>query len=585
MKRNLIIPVVIFIVLSFCTLCTTIDSNELEILSINQQIFTVSGVGDDIEDYVDQLSNMHTPTDKGTHSSFVNLQSFDAAMDTLTELDVGDPTINEYLYVDGFSGTHQWGLTGTSPYLDAVDGSSYISTNTDGFIDEWYTFTDTTGNSGAFSVNASVYFISTDGNDDYYWEIDWTDDGVADASGTVANPGSAAWSDLGVISGLDTPAEVNAARLSIQYSAQGGAGIMSVDAARLGVYHLGTGNDFELDLEVGWTAADFDELNEYLCIYAGTQDSEALMVDVWNGASWANVIADLVANQWNNVSVSSYLTSSSFEIRFIDANQANEGTLDTWNVDAVLLHTWTPSYIPANDQAPTLDNPSDTDNMYAQYLEYEVTVYVSDQNGFADIDYLEIGLWDDTQTTEYCRFRYDEDTNAFTEEYDAGTYVTLNTGSSTATESGNDIDATFYITVDWDFPDSTDLDARCYVIDTQTESATTWYEVNWDVETRLDFSVAPSIDDGSGTVDRGDLDGSFSLTGTIIYYTSTDDYPSSTAVDVWVAASEYGTTAGPWSDLTLTSGAFDVTCYADDVVGQDTYTIKVVEEGAGAGGT
>jgi len=360
---------------------------------------------------------------------------------------------------------------------------------------------------------------------------------------------------------------------------------MSVDAARLGVYHTGTSDDYELDLEVGWTAADYDEVNEYLCIYAGTQAAEALMVDVWNGASWTNVIADLTASSWNNVSVSTYLTGSTFEIRFIDGDQANDGAQDTWDIDAVLLHTWTPSYIPAIDQAPTLDNPSDSDNMYAQYLEYQVTVYVSDQNGFADIDYLEIGLWDNTQATEYCRFRYDEDTNTFSEEYDGGTYVSLNTGSSSATESGNDIDATFYFTVDWDFPDATDLDARCYVIDTQTEEAMTWYEVNWDVETRLEYSVAPTIDDASGTADRGNLDGSFSLTGTVIYYNSVDDYPASTAVDVWVSASEYGTTVGPWSDLTLTSGAFDVTGYADDVVGQDTYTVKVVEEGTGAGGT
>ena len=364
---------------------------------------------------------------------------------------------------------------------------------------------------------------------------------------------------------------------------EGSQSTWNIDSIIIHVWTVPT-FDYELDLEVAWTAANYDETNEYLCIYAGTQASEALMVDVWDGASWTNVISDLAASNWNNVSVSSYLTGSSFEIRFIDSDQANDGTQDTWDIDAVLLHTWTPSYAPAIDQIPTLDNPSDGDNMYAQYLEYQVTVYVSDQNGFGDIVYLEIGLWDNTRTTEYCKFRYNEDTNTFTEEYDPGTYVSLNAGSSSAIESGNDINATFHFTVDWDFPDSTDLDANCTVIDTQAESAMTWYEVDWDVETRLDYSVAPSIDDGSGTADRGNLDGSFSLTGTVIYYTSVDDYPASDAVDVYVSASEYGTNMGPWSDLTLASGVFDVTCYADDVVGQDTYTVKVVEEGAGVGG-
>jgi hypothetical protein len=50
-----------------------------------------------------------------------------------------------------------------------------------------------------------------------------------------------------------------------------------------------------------------------------------------------------------------------------------------------------------------------------------------------------------------------------------------------------------------------------------------------------------------------------------------------------VLGTEYGTNAGPWSDATLVSGQFDVVCYADDQVGQDTYTIKVVVEGTGSG--
>ncbi|MFW9837004.1 MAG: hypothetical protein ACFFE7_05760 [Candidatus Thorarchaeota archaeon] len=380
-------------------------------------------------------------------------------------------------------------------------------------------------------------------------------------------------------------AEIDACQIRFTYTKGAGSpNTLYVDASYLNVVQAAP-DDYELDLEIGWTAADFDETNEYLCVFAGTQATEALMVDVWDGVGWTNVIAALTASTWNNVSVSAYLSSSSFEIRFVDSDQANDGTQNTWDIDAVLLHTWTPSYTPAIDQAPTLDNPTDTDNMYAQYQEYQVTIYVSDQNGFIDIDYLEVGIWDNTQTTEYCRFRYDEDTNTFSKEYDIGTTVSLNTGSSTAIESGNDINATFYFTVDWDFPDSTDLDAQCYVIDTQTESATSWYEVNWDIETRLDYLVTPSVNDASGTADRGNLDGSFSLTGTIIYYTSVDDFPASTAVDVWVSASEYGTAVGPWNDLTLTSGAFDVTCYADDAVGLDTYTVKVVEEGTGSGGT
>jgi len=97
-------------------------------------------------------------------------------------------------------------------------------------------------------------------------------------------------------------------------------------------------NNYRLDLEVRWTTSDYDETNEYLCIYGGTQDSEELNVDVWNGV-WTNVISGLSAG-WNNVSVSSYLTSSNFEIRFVDTLQSGDTSQSSWQVEGVLLHTW-----------------------------------------------------------------------------------------------------------------------------------------------------------------------------------------------------------------------------------------------------
>ncbi len=668
--------------------------SDLQDYGINYDQMTESNTGSsgfNLEDYVDQQSNLHDPTDIGTHSNFAEMQDIDAIYDMLTEANTATAAINEYRAVDGVSSAEiTWTTVGTSPYLDAQDQpTNYIHSSSNAVVSTWYTFADTSGISGTFTVNCSIYWMcSTSGGDSYpQWEIDWTGDGVADASGSTATRSTWAWVDLGTISGLDTVTEINAARIRFTLNkGSGGPDQVNIDAVRLGISQPSTPN-YDLDLEVGWTAADYDETNEYLCIYGGSQGTEGLRIDVWDGSQWQNVISDLTTgwnnvsvssyltsssfeirftdtsddstvedaweiegvmlhvwtggftnyeldlevgwtaadydevneelciypitgggwpsedikvdvwngvwtnvivdltpDQWNNVSISSYLTSSAFEIRFLGGTETGDTSQDTWAIDTVILHTWTVSYSPVNDQSPTLDNPTDTDNMYAQYQEYQITAYVSDQNGFADISYLEIGFWDNAQTTEYCRFRYNEDTNTFTEEYDGGTYVSLNTGSSSATESGNDIDATFYFTIDWDFPDSTDIDARCYVVDTQTESSTTWYEVNWDVETRLDYSTVPSITDSYGTADRGDLDGSFSMTGTIIYYNSIDDVPSSAAIDVWVSASEYGTNFGPWSDLTPITGTFNVTCYADDEIGLDTYTIKIVEEDAGADG-
>jgi len=67
---------------------------------------------------------------------------------------------------------------------------------------------------------------------------------------------------------------------------------------------------------------------------------ENIRVDVWNGASWQNLLTNLV-NGWNNVSVSSYLTSSNFTIMFKGNNETNDYSKDKWYIDAALLHVWT----------------------------------------------------------------------------------------------------------------------------------------------------------------------------------------------------------------------------------------------------
>jgi hypothetical protein len=100
---------------------------------------------------------------------------------------------------------------------------------------------------------------------------------------------------------------------------------------------------FELDQEEQWINTDYNETNEQLCIYGGTMGSESLMVDVWTGSSWQNVIASLT-NGWNNISVSSYLTSSTFTIRFKGSTETGDTTQDSWNIDAAILRVWTKTY-------------------------------------------------------------------------------------------------------------------------------------------------------------------------------------------------------------------------------------------------
>lgn len=99
--------------------------------------------------------------------------------------------------------------------------------------------------------------------------------------------------------------------------------------------------NYELDLEVQWISTDYDEDYEYVCIYTGTLAAEDLKVDVRTGSSWTTVISTLQSNQWNNVSVSSYFTGSTFTIRFKGSNESSDVNKDSWYIDATLLHVWT----------------------------------------------------------------------------------------------------------------------------------------------------------------------------------------------------------------------------------------------------
>lgn len=111
-----------------------------------------------------------------------------------------------------------------------------------------------------------------------------------------------------------------------------------IDSALLHVWTLGVDN-YELNLEAQFTNAQYNEVNQKLCIYAGNLTSESLRVDYWNGTGWTNIITSLSANGWNNISVS--LTNFNFTIRFRGALETGDSTQDHWKIDAVLLHVWT----------------------------------------------------------------------------------------------------------------------------------------------------------------------------------------------------------------------------------------------------
>ena len=256
---------------------------------------------------------------------------------------------------------------------------------------------------------------------------------------------------------------------------------------------------------------------------------------------------------------------------------------------AEITLTWTePNSAPTNDGTPTILTLDDTDNLYSRYRRYEVTTYHNDANGYADIDFVQFYMYSNTRGTLYWYGKFDEGAQEFTEAGGTGTYWELDTVASSYSASANDLDLTWKFWIEWTHPDVVDCDIRAYVIDESATSDDDYYELNWDIETDLTYDTTPTITaDDAGTVDRGDLDETFHITGNVGYEGSTLTPPSSD-VDVWVdmTVGGYGTSVGPWEDDTLgASGDFQVDCGADNAVGTETYTIKVVDEGAGYSGT
>lgn len=328
------------------------------------------------EDFVEVESNLRAPTDKGTHSSFAEMQDKDGIFDTLTEENVGGAGGTEWLSVNAFDST--WDtfdiLEGDSPWLGAQDQPTHMRgelASADAQLG-WFDFPATTL-TGTLAVNISCYTDSLDGDD---WLDVWVDYTGAGAGADVGDIGlHIGWQYDTIDLGSHTVAEVNLLRVHFIYKKGGGGDDVWIDHCRIGVSAAG-GADYELDLEVGWTVdTDYDETVEYLCIFGGTQDAEALKVDIWDG-TWVNIIADVAAG-WNNVSISSYLTGVAVEIRFIDSDQS-EAVESAWEIEGVLIKTYSTAYTEVRYEEITIDETDYTSRGVTKNLFESMTIDETD---------------------------------------------------------------------------------------------------------------------------------------------------------------------------------------------------------------
>jgi hypothetical protein len=269
--------------------------------------------------FVDQEGN---PPEIGTHSFFDAQRSGpDGVYDTLSEAN------EQWISPTGYEDPGDEWLTETNAYDDETETSAG---NDIPGRDTWSSYLVLTHS--AITSNMIRYYIEREDDGIGQVEID-----LYNGTWMNAYSGTGTWDEWANVSFAETS---SVTKMRFRFLNTHPSPVQNRMAYVREADFISSSAQYELNLEVQWTDLDFDEPNEWVCVYCGDMGSEDLRLDVWNGSAWINVFTDLESG-WNSVDVSLYLVSSTFKIRFRDSIKAGDFVQDSWEIDATLLHVWT----------------------------------------------------------------------------------------------------------------------------------------------------------------------------------------------------------------------------------------------------
>jgi hypothetical protein len=292
-------------------------------------------------DYVDNSdSDVDSSADKGTQSNFAAQQSApDSIYDTLTEVNVGGGLSTPILLDESFEAWPPAGWNVGSYWSRSSSqhkGGSY-SAYFDG--DTSHSGTLTTHNldcsdADVLTVDFWYYDAGCEQNElklEFWDGSNW--DLIYDLGGTTSE---GQWLHLNQYNVTDNQYFKSTFKLRFSANTNRNNDDAYIDLVK--VQKVVDGRIYQLDLEEQWTNVNYTDPQQDLCIKAGSLGSEPLLVDVRSGSTWVNVatLTGLV-NGWKNVSVASYLTSSTFTIRFRGSSESSDKVQDSWQIDSVLL--------------------------------------------------------------------------------------------------------------------------------------------------------------------------------------------------------------------------------------------------------
>ncbi|TRO54139.1 hypothetical protein E2P71_05020, partial [Candidatus Bathyarchaeota archaeon] len=293
------------------------------------------------EDPVDNdTSDMDSSPDKGTHSGFASQQAGpDAAYDTLTETWKYNITLVDAESFEnnwpptGWSATGNWNKEANQAY-DGTYSADFDGAGGGGA--SGYLYTPTLDCSDASCIYVTFWFRDDDLDSNefllqYYDGAQW--DTIQDLTGYTEDTWIRWEQNV-------TDSQYLKSNFRVRFWGNGvdWNECIWVDVVTIKKEIL----NCELNLEVQWTDADYLLPYEELCIYAGATGAEDIQVQVWNtsSSSWDTLLSDLTASSWNNVSISGWLTSSTFTIRYLGGTETSDTTQDSWQIDVALIKTW-----------------------------------------------------------------------------------------------------------------------------------------------------------------------------------------------------------------------------------------------------
>jgi len=312
------------------------DSGYDELVEENTNDGTIYNVDDD-------SSNVDGVSDSGSHNDFIDQQSLDGSYDVLTEENTEGGSVVTTLLSDDFeSGLGNWNTDWDLTY--SFFNSPYHSVECSSSDHDLITHDLDTSGASSISVSFKYRIHDISGNDNVY--VQYFDGNYYHNIEEIGDDGEHVWltySDTITNVGGDAQYFRSNFRLKIAGSGVDPNEYLWVDDVLIEAEVSNV--NYQLDLEVQWLGLDYNKTNEYLCIYAGTLGSENINVDVWNVSEsrWDSLFNDLSAG-WNNISVTDWLTSSTFTIRYQGATESSDSNQDTWQIDVALIHVWDYNY-------------------------------------------------------------------------------------------------------------------------------------------------------------------------------------------------------------------------------------------------